>query len=198
LAAITAAALLIVAVTGACGGDRSGGPKGDPQQVVGSAPDATVRQQSASVAVDTPSAKSSGTVRFPLTEDVKVEGVDPAPEVVHPLDAIDYVRGAVDIVPYGGAEVRGASTIRYSFEVDLDVAAAHAPTPERRRELELEKQALGRPGFYADVWIDSQGRVRRVQVPVDKHDKRPAYRAVVLERLVTVDFWGFNGEKEQR
>jgi len=39
---------------------------------------------------------------------------------------------------------------------------------------------------------DSAGRVRRVQVPVDRRDKRPGYKDVVLERLVTVDFYDYN------
>lgn len=195
IAAVLAAVAL---VNVACGGDRSGGPKGRAADVIAAAPEVTLRQRSARVAVETPTARSAGVVQFPATVSVKVDGRGSSPELEDPLEVVDLVRGAVDIVPYGGAEVRGASTIRYSFDVDLDVAAQNASTPERRRQLEAAKAQLGAPTFYADAWIDASGRIRRVQVPVDRHDKRPAYTAVVLERLVTVDFYDFNGTGEKR
>ena len=176
----------------ACGRDRSGGPKGAPDDVVHAAPDITTHQRSARVTVDTPTATSAGTIVFPTTQQVRVNGAGASEELGDPVSVLDLVRGAVDIVPYGGAEVRGASTIRYSFDVDLDVAALHAPTAAARARIEQAKAALGRPTFYADVWVDSAGRVRRVQVPVDRRDKRPGYKDVVLERLVTVDFYDYN------
>lgn len=196
---LSATLVVIVAlVASSCGGDRSGGPTGRPQEVVLAAPDRTLRQRSAKVSVETPTAKSSGTVTFPTTDHVTVSGSGPSPELDDPLEVIDLVRGAVDIVAYGGAEVRGASTIRYSFDVDLDVAAQDASTEARRAQLRQVRADLGKPTFYADVWIDSQRRIRRVQVPLDRRDKRPGYTAVVLERLVTVDFYDFNGQGEAR
>ena len=192
------ALVLVAAVGGGCGGDRSGGPKGRPDEIIGAAPDVTLRQRTARVAVETPTARSAGTITFPDRADVSATGRGDSPELADPLEVVDLVRGATDIVPYGGGEVRGASTIRYSFDVDLDVAAAHATTDARRQQLQQARSALGAATFYADVWIDSKGRIRRVQLPVDRHDKRPAYREVVLERLVTVDFYDFNGEGEKR
>jgi hypothetical protein len=121
------------------------------------------------------------------------KGTGSPPELIDPALAVDYVRGAIDIVPYGGAEVRGASTIRYSFNVDLDIAAAHASDAPRQAAVGAIRTALGRPTFYADVWVDTAGRIRRVQVPLDKRDKRPGYRDAVLEKLVTVDFYDYNG-----
>ena len=156
------------------------------------APDVTLHQRSARVAVDTPTATSAGTIVFPATQHVRVDGAAGSEELGDPVSVLDLVRGAVDIVPYGGAEVRGASTIRYSFDVDLDVAALHAATSDGRARIEQAKAALGRPRFYADVWVDGAGRVRRVQVPVDRRDQRPGYKDVVLEKLVTVDFYDFN------
>jgi hypothetical protein len=157
------------------------------------APTTTLRQRSAKVAVHTPTGSADGTVTFPATATMTVAGVGGLPELSDPALAIDYVRGAVDIVPYGGAEVRGASTIRYSFDVDLDIAAVQAATPSHQAGLLALKASIGRPTFYADVWVDSRRLVRRVQFPLDKRDKRPGYREAVIERLVTVDFFDYNG-----
>jgi hypothetical protein len=202
-----AAALALISV--ACGGDRSGGPTGAPEDVVRGAPAVTLRQARARVTVETPEASSVGEVTFPEGGRLTLTGagyrgavaagsppdVLPAAlrrvELTDPATVLDLVRGAVDITPYGGAEVRGAGTIRYSFDVDLDVAANDASTPARRAAIQQIRASLGRPTFYADVWVDSAGRVRRVQVPMDPHDKRPGYREVVLPRLITIDFYDY-------
>lgn len=176
----------------ACGDDRSGGPTGRPVDVVLGAPAITLRQGTARVAVDTPTGTATGTITFPLAARMTARGTGTAPELSDPILAVDFVRGAVDVVPYGGGEVRGASTIRYSFDVDLDVAAAHATDEEHRAAITAVRAAIGRPTFYADVWVDSAGRIRRVQVPLDKRDKRPGYRQAVLEKLVTVDFYDYS------
>ncbi|GAC1317686.1 MAG: hypothetical protein NVSMB12_15800 [Acidimicrobiales bacterium] len=77
--------------------------------------------------------------------------------------ALAFLRGATKALRYGGEEVRGVNTFRYSFVVDL-VAAAAASPPEQRPALEAAAAAIGPLRWPADVWLDAQGRVRRLQM----------------------------------
>ncbi len=71
---------------------------------------------------------------------------------------------------------------------------ALATVPESRRaEVTAVARALGADAFYADVWIDAQGRVRRIQVPVTKTTVRPATRDKRTPRLITVDLFDYRG-----
>lgn len=76
--------------------------------------------------------------------------------------ALAFLRGARNVLPYGGEEVEGASTLRYSFVVDLDQAVAASP-PADQPALRAAARAIGGIQEPADVWLDGAGRVRRVQ-----------------------------------
>ena len=62
--------------------------------------------------------------------------------------------------------MRGANTYRYSFLVDLQAAIAASP-PSQRPALEASSAAIGALQWPADVWLDTQGRVRRLQLAED-------------------------------
>ena len=107
-----------------------------------------------------------------------------------PLSVVDLVRGAVEVVSYGGTAVREASTFRY--EIVIDVEAAVRATPEgRKAAVRHLADRLGAAAFYADVWVDGEGRIRRVQLPVDKTVQRPGNRDRSRPRLITVDLFAF-------
>lgn len=76
--------------------------------------------------------------------------------------ALGFLRGAEKVLPYGGEEVEGTSTLRYSFVVDLAAAVAASP-PDQRPALEAAAGFIGAVQEPADVWLDGSGRVRRVQ-----------------------------------
>ena len=80
--------------------------------------------------------------------------------------ALALLRGAQNVLPYGGQEVQGASTMRYSFVVNLATAAAAAPA-DQRPALVAAARAIGNVDEPADVWLDSRGRVRRLQFATD-------------------------------
>jgi hypothetical protein len=80
--------------------------------------------------------------------------------------ALAFLRGAQHVLPYGGQEVEGASTMRYSFVIDL-VAAQSAAAPGERPALAAAAGALGGVQEPSDVWLDSAGRVRRLQFATD-------------------------------
>jgi hypothetical protein len=113
------------------------------------------------------------------------------PELRHPLALVDLVRGALEVVSYGGTAVRDASTFRYETVIDVE-AAVRATPDERKAAVRAMADRLGAPAFYADVWVDAEGRIRRVQVPVEKTVERPGNRDRSRPRLITVDFFAFD------
>lgn len=173
-----ALALIAVAAVTGCGRDRTGGPRGDSTAIVVNAPEVTVHAGRARIDVAAPGATSVGNADL-ATGQVNMDVRPPtgtAAELRDPLVALDVVRHVVTVVPFGGAEVRGASTIKYLLDV--------APPPELATKL----GGLHRDTFYADVFIDSAGRIRRVTLPVDLDARRPSDTNEILAKLVTVDF----------
>jgi hypothetical protein len=80
--------------------------------------------------------------------------------------AVAFLRGAVDALPYGGQEVEGVSTFRYSIHVDLGVASRSSP-PAQRAALDAAAAAIGPVLWPVDVWIDQHGRVLRLELAED-------------------------------
>ncbi len=186
--------VFLALVTAACGSDRTGGPSGDPEAIVRRSPDLTLVGGTVRVEAAAPGAQSRGRLRLADSDDqLATAGVDADkgyPELAHPLAMVDLVRGAVAVEPYGGIAVRGVSTFRY--ETVINVERAVRATPEHRRpRVEALARMLGAPAFYADVWVDGQGRLRRVQVPVVKTTERPHTRDRRTPDLITVDLFDF-------
>jgi hypothetical protein len=88
--------------------------------------------------------------------------------LMRPGAAMDvaFLRGTVDALAYGGQEVEGVNTFRYSVHVDLAQAAASSPASQRPA-LEAAAAAIGPVLWPADVWIDEQGRVVRIELAED-------------------------------
>lgn len=181
-----------------CGGDKSGGPVGAPEDIVGRAPDTTLATGTAEIYVTSPTAEARGAVDLrsrdgrlavtaqghPKPADLVVVGgtgyikavadtvysplAGALPAVLEggdPWADIDLVRGTVHILSNGGGEVEGASTIGYTLTVDPQQAIETTP-PARQDALRAVLQ--GRTAmFKMDVWIDSQFRLRRIEVPTD-------------------------------
>lgn len=180
--------LVFVAIALAgCGADRSGGPRGDATAIVSHAPDRTTAARTAKVAVATPTATADGAIDLASgAAQMRVRPVDAhEPELTQPALALDVVRAIASVVPYGGAEVRGASTIKY----EVDVA------PSEELVAKLGGSGLRGDTFYADVYIDSQGRIRRVTLPIDLNEKRPSDTRKILAKLVTIDFYDFGASR---
>ena len=189
-----ASVALAVAVAGpACGSDRTGGPEGEPQEVVDAAPDRTLRAGSAKFEAGAPDARRTGEVDFGSPEVAAGDEVTPYPELNDPRSVVDLVRGAIAAESYGGAAVRGVSTFRYEAVVNVERAVAETPA-ERRPAMQEFARSLGAPAFYVDLWIDGEGRLRRVQIPREHVTERPEARSKVLPQFLTVDFFEFAGE----
>lgn len=215
------AALLVFPLATACGGDRSGGPKGTPQEIVTASPDRTVAAGRVHVVIAGAKASATGTVdlgrgvaELDVTPDRRVvlsgptafvapKGTDgpwkqqdalevfpPTLEAADPFVAIDLIRGVTKIVPWGGAEVRGASAFRYQVEIDPRKAAGAAPA-ERVALLNRVAEEAGSGVIKGDVFIDSAGRIRRVQLPAELHTGTPPTRVDGEVIAVTIDFSDF-------
>ena len=170
-----------------CGKDRTGGPRGTPTAVVAGAVDRTLRAGRANVEAATSDTTATGWVDLARrVAHVSVAGRQAAHAPVlltDPLLAVEILRGATNVVEYGGVEVRGASTIRYEFDVD-PTRAALAPLVT----------ALRAPTFYADAWVDGQGRVRQVLVPTDINETRPRGLSTRVPQVITVQFFDYSRE----
>jgi hypothetical protein len=180
----------LVAVVGAgCGSEDGAGPRGSAATVVGRAPERTEAAGRAKVASFAPARQGDGTVEL-RTGAARVTEKGPGaanPFVSDPALAIDVVRGAVRIDTFGGVGVQGVGTMMY--EIDVDPAKALAAAPIARRD-RLAK-ALPTKAFYADVFIDTQGRIRRVLLPVDLTVPRQYGDSKITNQEMTVDFYNF-------
>jgi hypothetical protein len=181
-----------------CGSNNADpGPTAAPERVVAAAADATFAARTARVVGAAPGVSATGAVTFASGED-DLAGVGPnaadAPfGVLQPAAVVDLLRGVVAVRAYGGVQVQGVGAKRY--EVDIDLAKAVAATPQARRaELVLLDGQVGDDGLlWADVFIDSAGRVRRMLLPVQTASERPYGDDKHIPRLVSVDFSDFGG-----
>ena len=183
-------------LAGGCSGAGGGTGRGEPEAVVRAAPDRTLAELAAQVEAAAPDASGAG--RVALSDPAaQLQLTGPAmggayPELRQPSAVVDLVRGAVEVVSYGGAAVRDVSTFRYEAVIDLGLAVRATPE-DRRAAVRSLADRLGATAFYADLWIDEAGRLRRVQVPVEKTPERPGGRDRSRPALVTVDFVAFGG-----
>ena len=184
----------VAALLGACGNGQPG-PTAHPATVVKAAPDLTLATRTAHVATAAPGVTATGRVVFASGRDVLTLApptvADPPFGVREPAAVLDMLRGVTRVRSYGGAEVQGIGTKRY--EVDIDVAKAIAATPEQRRaDLHLLDGKLGQDkALWADVFVDAQGRVRRVLLPVETAMIRPYGQDQREPALVSVDYSDF-------
>jgi hypothetical protein len=202
-----------------CGGDRSGGPRGTPDEIIGSAPEHTVGARTARVTIDAIDARATGVVDFVAgasqldlwdgTTVLLVGGavytrpkgatqwrhatVDDLPASLRPADpsvAVDLVNGAGDIRSDGGAEVRGASTLAYTVKVDPLTAAGAVPAG-RAAAVRSAADIAGPGVVQLEVLVDAAGRIRRIQVPVPLRAGPPTTRPDGEYNVVTIDFDNF-------
>lgn len=185
-------ALALLAVLGgaACGAERTGGPRGEPQEIVDAAPDRTLAAGSARFEAGARDARRTGEIDFDAPTVASGDDATPYPELNDPRSVVDLVRGAIAAESYGGAAVRGVSTFRYEAVVNVERAVAETP-PDRRAAMADFARLVGSPAFYVDVWIDDDGRLRRVQVPRERTTHRPDARSKVIPQYLTVDFFDF-------
>jgi hypothetical protein len=105
-----------------------------------------------------------------------------------PTAGLNFLRGASGpITTVGDESVRGVATTRYRTTVDPNKAMAQLGADERGIVQQMLKQLGTSP---VDVWIDGQGRVRRVQNSLSFSTSGPSTNG--LKSLAsTTEFYDF-------
>ena len=104
-----------------------------------------------------------------------------------PSQALEYLRGASeDVREVGEEDVRGEATTHYRLTVDLDRVADEVPGQEAsvRRVVELS----GVKEVPTDVWIDDEGRVRRLKLLYENMRFAPDQKGDMRMTMELYDF----------
>jgi hypothetical protein len=177
----------------ACSG--AAGPKGEPRQIVGDAPQHTAEARTARVFIDGTDAAATGVVDFTTGrsrldlsdgstvvlagdavyrrpkgaqtfEAVTIDALPAALRAADPAKAVQLVKHLGYVRSDGGGEIRGASAFKYTVDVN--------------------------PGPYRlEVAVDSAGRLRRVLLPVPFRPGPPTTRVDGEPVAVTIDYADF-------
>ena len=84
-----------------------------------------------------------------------------------PSQFLSYLRGASSGITDEGTEtVRGTETRKLQANLDLQKAAAKLPQ-DQRQAVEQAIQQLGTSTIPTQVWIDDQGRLRKMSFSID-------------------------------
>jgi hypothetical protein len=84
-----------------------------------------------------------------------------------PTQGLSMLRGADDVVKIGEENIRGVDTTHYRLDINLDKAVADAPTPEQRDAMQKLTNLYKVRKFPVELWLDTDGRVRRFQESLD-------------------------------
>jgi hypothetical protein len=85
-----------------------------------------------------------------------------------PTQSLAYLEGASDDVKEVGKEdVRGVATTKYQGTFDLSKAAKNAPTDRARKAIQSIADQLGGTTMPTTVWIDAEGRLRKMTQSID-------------------------------
>ena len=85
-----------------------------------------------------------------------------------PGNYLDYLQGVSgDVRVVGHETLRGDDTTRYAATLDLDRALTRIHDAARRTVVKRALSALGVPKFPVRVWIDGEGRLRKMELSID-------------------------------
>ncbi len=120
---------------------------------------------------DLPQLKARPWVKIDLRDLDKLSGIDVSQlrqiQSNDPTAALNYLRGVTDRVQVVGRDdVRGQATTHYKALIDLKKAAREVPSQLKDDITQIIGQ-LGRETIDSDVWIDDEGRLRKLQYSVD-------------------------------
>jgi hypothetical protein len=113
-----------------------------------------------------------------------------------PSSTLAYLRGAGKVTELGREEVRGEATTHYRAVVDLERAAQKSPAAQART-LRQVAETLGTASQPVDVWIDGDGRTRRMTQTIDYSKvKLPnvAKDELPTSMSILVEFYDFGTE----
>jgi hypothetical protein len=98
-----------------------------------------------------------------------------------PTSTLDALRGAgSDVRVVGHDEVRGVDTTHYHATIDLARALDKLPAAQRDAAARAMR-TLGTGSVPADIWIDAQGRLRKLTMTLDATTEGTHVGAVTME-----------------
>ena len=106
-----------------------------------------------------------------------------------PGQALAFLGAAGEAEEVGTTEVHGEETTHYRLTVDLREAAELSQ--EYRGVIEQTLQAGGAAEVPTDVWVDGDGRVRRVRMV---YDGVPTAEGTAVDVTVTTELYDFGAE----
>ncbi len=106
-----------------------------------------------------------------------------------PTDILNSLKSVSnDVTVVGSEDVRGAKTTHYRADVDLQKAIKQSGA--KSSFVEQAQKLLGNATLPEDVYIDSEGRVRRVSLDIEPASGSTAAAALKSESF-TIDFYDF-------
>ena len=113
--------------------------------------------------------------------------IDSIRKQVDPRTTLDALGANVpDLKKVGEQTLRGTKTTHLRGRVDLSDKAIAAAAPDQQEGLRSAQKAFGVGGYPVDVWLDGDGRVRRVQYDITSGDG-----AAKATTTVKLDLYGF-------
>jgi hypothetical protein len=106
---------------------------------------------------------------------------------IDPRATLDALGARVpDLHKIGSQRIRGTDTTHLRGNVDLSEKAIAAAPASKRAALRRAREAFGADGYPVDVWLDEDGRVRRVQYALES-----GTGADKASTTVRLDLYGF-------
>lgn len=96
---------------------------------------------------------------------VNISALQQNPDATAQLDMLRGVSN--DVHEVGKEQVRGVATTHYQATVDLKKAEGTLTNPDAKAAMQRSEQILGTSTFPIDVWVDAQGRTRRLNYQMD-------------------------------
>jgi hypothetical protein len=105
-----------------------------------------------------------------------------------PSQVLRYLQAASDdIEEVGEEDVRGVGTTRYRISIDVDKVAQLAPV-EARAAIEALLAESGLETIPAEVWIDGDGLVRRIELAYEGMEFTPGQKGDMTLRVELYDY----------
>lgn len=122
-------------------------------------------------------------------QSLMMPGAFPGAPQTSPSDMLSYLFGiSTRVTQVGTATIRGVQTVHYRVSISLAKARSKVRPPARAGFTAFAKE-FGRSALPAQVWVDEQGRVRRITITLapPKSSGVPAGTTITQ----TVEFYDF-------
>lgn len=103
---------------------------------------------------------------------------------------LTYLRGVTGAEEQGNEQVRGTQTTHYQTTVNLQ-QAGKGQGPLVEQQMQQVRQQLGQPTLPMQVWLDGQGRVRKLEAKLPAGGGGPGQSAAPNRMLMSQEFYDY-------